>query len=404
MNDFNISQVATIVNNIAEQMTGQRALTQITNAADFIAVAQTLLKTGYDPVINAISQVFSRSIFSYRDYAAPLNSLYMDAPRWGNAVRKLSPVAMEAVNNQEFEYPVAYSSAQAQQSNPYGDGLSVDHYKINKQKVLQTNFYGSATYAQRYTIFKDQFEVAFTSPEEFGRFTAMLAAERKNDRETYKESLARGLQASFIGAIFAENKAERIVHLLTEYNTVTGLELTAATVYQPENFAPFMRWAYARIKTIARLMANRSAMFQTQITGKTILRHTPADRLRIAIFSPVLEQMDAMVLSTTFNDEYFENATIEGVDYWQSIQTPDAINVVPVYTNANGALTTGAAQNKTKIFGLIHDKDALGYSDVNNWAAVTPLNIDGGYWNEAHHTRFKSMLDNTEKAVVLVLD
>ena len=360
MNDFNISQVATIVNNIAEQMTGQKAITQITNAADFIAVAQTLLKTGYDPIINAISQVFSRSIFSYRDYNAPMNSLYMDAPRWGNAVRKLSPIAMEAVNNQEFEYPVAYSSAQAQQSNPYGDGLSVDHYKINKQKVLQTNFYGSATYAQRYTIFKEQLEVAFSDVGEFSRFTAMLAAERKNDRETYKESLARGLQASFIGALFAENKAERIVHLLTEYNTVTGLELTAATVYQPENFAPFMRWAYARIKTIARLMANRSAMFQTQITGKT--------------------------------------------DYWQSIQTPDTINVVPVYTNANGALTTGAAQNKSKIFGLIHDKDALGYSDVNNWAAVTPLNIDGGYWNEAHHTRFKSMLDNTEKAVVLVLD
>lgn len=402
MNSFDISQVSTIINNISEQMTGQKAQTVITNAADFAAVAQTLLKTGYDPILNAISQVFSRSIFSYRDYNAPLNSLYMDAPRWGNAVRKLSPVAMEAIDNQEFKWPVAYDASEA--TNPLGNGQSVDHYKISKQNVLQTNFYGSATYAQRYTIFKNQFDAAFSGPEEFGRFTAMLAAERKNDRETYKESLARGLQAVFIGAILAEGKTERVVHLLTEYNGATGLSLTDETVYQPDNFAPFMRWAYARIKVLARMFARRSALFQTQITGKTILRHTPANRLRIAIYAPVLEQMKSMVLSTTFNDEYLKQAEVEAVDFWQSIDAPDSINVVPVYTSSAGALTTGAAQTQDKIFGLIHDKDALGYSDVNNWAATTPLNIDGGYWNEAHHSTFKSMLDNTEKAVVLLLD
>lgn len=402
MNEFNISQVSVIVNNIVEQMTGQKSQTVITNAADFAAVAQTLLKTGMDPVLNAISQVFSRTIFSYRDYNAPLNGLYMDAPRWGNAVRKLSPVAMEAIDNQEFKWPVAYDASQT--ANPPGNGQSVDHYKISKQDVLQTNFYGSATYAQRYTIFKDQFEVAFTSPEEFGRFTSMLAAERKNDRESYKESLARGLQANFIGAILAEDKAERVVHLITEYNTATGLTLDGENVYQPDNFAPFMRWAYARMKTLARMFAVRSQLFQTVITGKTILRHTPADRLRIAIYAPIMDQMESMVLSTTFNDEYLKQAEVERVNFWQSPDNPSGINVVPVYTSTAGAITTGAAQVKDNIFGIIHDKDALGYSDVNNWAATTPLNIDGGYWNEAHHTRFKSMVDNTEKAVVLLLD
>lgn len=402
MNEFNITQVSTIVNNILEQMTGQKAQAPITNAADFAAVAQTMLKTGYDPIINAISQVFSRSIFSYRDYNAPMNSLYMDAPRWGNAVRKLSPVAMEAIDNQEFKWPVAYDATQT--GNPLGNGQSVDHYRIAKQDVLQTNFYGSATYAQKYTQFKDQWDVAFSSVEEFGRFTAMLAAERKNDRESYKESLARGLQAVFIGALLAENKPERVIHLLTEYNGQTGLSLTDESVYQPDNFAPFMRWVYARVKTLARMFARRSQAYQTVITGKTILRHTPADRLRIALYAPVMEQINAMVLSTTFNDEYLKAAEFEAVDYWQSFDAPDSINVVPVYTGTNGAIVTGAAQEQDKIFGLIHDKDALGYSDVNNWSAVTPLNIDGGYWNEAYHTRFKSMLDNTEKAVVLLLD
>lgn len=402
MNYFDIAQVSTIVNNIVQQMTGQTAQTVINNAADFTAVAQTLLQTGRDPIINAISQVFSRSIFSYRDYNAPLNDLYMDAPRWGNAVRKLSPVAMDAVDNQEFKWPVAYDPTQ---TPPMGNGQSVDHYKISKQDVLQTNFYGSATYAQRYTIFKDQFDVAFNSPEEFGRFTAMLAAERKNDRESYKESLARGLQAVLIGAIIDENDPLRVVHLLTEYNAATGLSLTDQTVYQPDNFAPFMRWAYARIAVLGRMFAQRSQAYQTAITGKTILRHTPARDLRIAIFAPLMEQMRSMVLSTTFNDEYLRQAVVEEVNFWQSMDDPSSINVVPVYTDTNGALkTASAAVVQDNIFGIVHDRAALGYSDVDNWAAVTPLNIDGGYWNEAHHTRFKSMLDNTEKVAVLLLD
>lgn len=402
MNTFDIKQVSTIVNSLVQQMTGQTSQTVISNAADFAAVAQVLLQTGRDPIINAISQVFSRSIFSYRDYNAPLNDLYMDAPRWGNAVRKLSPVAMDAVDNQEFKWPVAYDPTQ---TPPMGNGQSVDHYKISKQDVLQTNFYGSATYAQRYTIFKDQFDVAFQGPEEFGRFTAMLAAERKNDRESYKESLARGLQAVLIGALIDEGNTLRVVHLLTEYNAATGLSLTDRTVYQPDNFAPFMRWAYARIAVLGRMFAQRSEAYQTVITGKTILRHTPARDLRIAIFAPVLEQMRSMVLSTTFNDEYLKQAVVEEVNFWQSMDAPDSINVVPVYTDSAGAIkTASAAVVQDKIFGLVHDRAAIGYSDVDNWAAVTPLNIDGGYWNEAHHTRFKSMLDNTEKAAVLILD
>lgn len=400
MNDFTISQISTIVNNITEQLTGQKAAAAITNTGDFVAAAQTLLKTGYDPVLNAISQVWSRTLFAYRDYTAQNAALEMDLPRFGNAMRKLSPVAAAAVDDMRFLWPVGYD---ADETPPLGNGQSVDHYKISKQEVLQTNFYGTAVYQQRYTIFKDQLDVAFNSPEEFGRFLSMCMGERKNDRESYKEAIARGIQVNLIGAILAENKTERVVRLLTEYNLATGQELTATTVYQPDNFAPFMRWCYARVKTLARMMSQRSAMYQTNITGKTILRHTPADRLRVAIYAPFADQMEAMVLSDTYHDEYLKGATFERVNYWQSISTPNAINVVPTYTTAAGAVTTGAAQTASNIFGVLHDVDALGYAFTNQWAATTPLNIDGGYWNEAHHATVKTIMDNTEKAVVLLL-
>ena len=48
------NQAATLLNAIQTQATGQAALTA-TDVSSFVSAAQTTLKTGYDPVINAIN-------------------------------------------------------------------------------------------------------------------------------------------------------------------------------------------------------------------------------------------------------------------------------------------------------------------------------------------------------------
>lgn len=402
-NTFTIEQASTVLNNIYEQVTGKQ-LTAVTGTSDFVSVAQSLLLTGRDPVLNALSQMWSRTIFAYRDYRSAFNSLEMDIDRYGNAVRKLSPVSRAMQDDESFLYPVAYDAVN-HSANPYGDGVSVDMWKIAKQKVQQMNFYGTAVYQQRYTIFKDQFDNAFSSADEFGRFNAMMMTERNNEKEQYKEAVGRGIQLNFIGALIDEAQTDRVVHLLTEYNQATGQTLTAQTVMQAANFVPFMRWVWARIKTLIRLMGNRSNRFQTVVNNEPVLRFTRPENMRVAILSQAYDQIETMVMSDTYHDDYLKGITFESVDFWQSIDTPDSINVTPVYTDAVGAVkTASAAVTKTGVFGILHDRDALGYSMVNSWSAVTPLNIDGGYWNESYHARIKTIQDNTEKAVVLLLD
>ena len=403
MNDMTISQAATILGSAVEQATGQKVITNIDTPDQFVSVAQTALKTGYDPIINALSQIWSRSIYAVRDYTSPLTSLEMDLPRYGNALRKISPIAAKMQDDQRFIWPVAYDSTQT--ANPLGNGQSVDMYKISKQEVLQTNFYGTAVYQQRYTTFKDQFDVAMSSADEFMRFNAMNMTERNNDKESYREAVARGMQANFIGAILDEAQASRVIHLLTEYNGETGLSLTAQSVYQPDNFAPFMRWVYARLNVIARFMGERSQLYQTVINNKPVLRHTRGENLRVALYSKAYEQMRTMALSTTFHDDYLKLAKFEGINFWQSIETPDSIAITPVYTSTTGAVKKATAEvEQAGIFGIMHDRDALGYCYTNTWSATTPLNIDGGYWNTAEHATIKTIQDNTEKAVVLLLD
>lgn len=403
MNTMSFSQAASVLNSVVQQATGQTNLTAITTPGDFAAVAQIALLTGLDPILNTISQIWSRTIFSERAWENPLRTLYWDLPRYGNAVRKLSPVAGVMVDDDSYKWPVAYDAGQ---TPPSGNGQSVDHYTIHKQDVLQTNFYGTATYEQVYTIFKDQLECCFENASEFGRFMAMNLTERNNDKQSYEEGIARSLQANFIAGILDENAAGRVIHLLTEYNTATGITppLTATTVMQPENFMGFIRWMYARIKTIVRMMGERSNLFQTNITGKTILRHSAPDNIRVALYAPFMEMINSMVLSGTFRDEYMQLPVWEGINYWQAIGTPDSISMTPVYTGTNGAIATASAVAQGDIVGLIHDRDALGYAITNPVAAVTPLNAKGLYWNEYYHARFKTISDNTEKAVVLLLD
>jgi len=404
MNDMTFSQAAAVLNGVVEQMTGQKPTAAITTPQDFVTVAQTALKGGLDPVLNAIAQLWGRTIFSYREYRGRYEGMRMELERFGNATRKLSVAAAGMEDDESYSWPVTYDAVN-HPTNALGNGQSVDMWTISKPDVLQTMFYGTAVWQQTFTIFRDQFDAAFRSADEFARFNSMVLQERLNDRESFREAVARGLQANFIGGIIAENNAQRVIHLLTEYNTLTGLTLTAQTVYQPDNFAPFMRWLYARIATLARMFGERSEMFQTVVNSKHILRHTPADRLRIAVVSSALDQIGAMVKSDTFHSEYLDNATWEGINYWQSIADPTTININAVYTDTNGTVAQSqTATVNNVVFGFIHDKDALGYAYVNEWNATTPFNSRGGYWNEDYKARIKTISDNTEKGCVLLLD
>ena len=395
-----VSQAATLLNAAQAQATGT-ALAPITTPADFVSAAQTTIKNGYDPILNALSQMWNRTIFSIRDYAGKLRGLDMTGDRWGNVTRKISPIDTAVEDDQRFAYPVGYDSTQ---TVPSGDGLAVDMYKLHKPQVQQTAFYGQSVYEDVITIFRDNLDTAFRSPDEFVRFNSMIMQNRANKLTQYEEDARRVLLANAIAALKEENKTGRIIHLITEYNTETGTSFTLPDLMKGENYAPFIRWVYARLATLARMFSNRSNLFQTVIDSKIINRHTPADRLKIFVTSKHLDQINSMAKAITFHDDYLNSADWEGVDFWQAIGSPDSVKMTPTYTGTSGTIVSSSAQTVTNIFGLMFDEDFLGMARVNSWSGTTPFNVLGGYWNEAFHINHRSRFDMTEKAVLLLLD
>lgn len=400
VNTLTFEQVSTVLTSIVKQATNQAVITP-TDTASFVSVAQTALRANRDAVMNAISDVLTRTIFSIRPYSAKLTGLDMDTFRWGAMMRKLSIADSDWMDDPAYAWPATYD---ASQTPPTGDGEAIDPWTIKKPNVLQTNFYGASVYFDEMTIFEDQIETAFQGPEQLGSFLTLLMTNLSNRLEMSNEGLRRGLVCNAIGAYYAENNTDRVVHLLSEYNTLTGNTFTVQDIYSPDNFPAFTKWMYARVAEISDLFTANSTMFQTVITGKPVLRHTPVEFQRVYMYSPFLRQMEARVLADTYHDTFLKYADVEALPYWQSIQTKDQVSVTPVYTGANGAVVNASAQVVENVVGLVFDRDAMGMTVLDRRVLSTPVNTKGLYRNLHVHCKQRVVFDSTEKGVLLLLD
>ena len=400
VNTMTFEQISTVLVSLVKQATGQTVLTP-TNTSEFVSVAQIALRADRDVVMNTLSNMIGKTIFSTRPYSAKMTGLELDSFRWGAVMRKLSIADNEWADDQAYDYPVTYD---ATQTVPTGDGGTVDQWIIKKPNVLQTNFYGASVYSDHMTITEEQLESAFTSPDQLGSFISLIMTNLSDRWEQAQENLRRGLVSNAIGGIYHENDSNRVVKLLTEYNALTGLSLTASTVYQPANFKPFMQWVYSRIAEISDKMTERSLMYQTVITGKPVMHHTPAQDQRVYLYAPARHQIDAMVLADTFHDSFLRYADVESVNFWQSIGAGSSVTVTPAWTDTSGVLDIpSSAVSVDNVFGLMFDRDFMGMTVLGQRMLSTPVNASGIYRNIWLHAKNRIFTDPTEKAVLLLL-
>ena len=397
-NTLTINDISAVANAVLSNAQGRPATAA--NTADFTTIAQTALLQGYDPLATAISQVLSRTIFSYRPYNAKFAGLEKDAVKWGNHVRKLNPIDKDLeVDNR----------LRQDNGNIHADGDTVDQYRINKPEVLQTNFYGSQAYQKSLTIWRDQLDTAFTGPEQFGNFLSMMMGNATDQLTQAREDLARGSVVNLIGGTLTLGN---VWHALTNYNTETGQTFTATTIMEPGNFADFFRWFAGKLQTISDRMEERTILNHVNpyVGGvqKLIRRHTPKSLQHLYMYAPFMNNAEAVALSTTFHDDYLKKMDYEKVTFWQNPSTPQAIATTVNYltagtSQADSIIDTAAISNST-VIGILFDDEAAGINMVSQWAQPTPFNARGGYYNQFWHETCRWYNDNTENALVICLD
>lgn len=397
-NDLSFNQISTLLNAINQQATGQTSIAPV-DTASFVSMATTLLQMGYDPLATAISQVLAKTIFSVRPYSELFKGIRVSNQKYGNHVRKLQVVDKPLVDSKVYDLT---------------DEQAVDHYEVRKPKVLQTNYYGEETFSDFLTIYTVQLDNAMSGPEEFASFISMILQNVEDKLTMSRENLSRMLVSNLIGAK-AQADSGNVINLLTAYNDYLGLtstsRLTVEDVKDPDRYGDFIKFAYAKIKNVSDLMRSRSVKYHMNITGSPIMRHTPYANQRLYISSFDKHMIDTRVLADVFNDDQMRLMDFQPVDFWQSIESPDTVSVIPVYINSSGQLVNAdtTAQNRTTsvvtgVFGVLMDEEAIGYTITLERTERTPLNARGMYYNQFWHDTKKYWTDLTENAVVFILD
>lgn len=390
VNNMTKEQAYALLNAIHTQATGQVAI-QPTDLSSFISVAQSTLAAGTEQTLNAITQVLQKTLIAVRPYEEKFKGLEMSADTWGGIIRKINFADREAIEDP---------------THATVEGQSIDQYKVRKPKVLETRYVGSDVYMGSYTIYKEQLKTAFENESNFGAFMTGLMTHFLNERTQWLENMKRSLLANMIAAK-SDIGGGSVIHLLTEYNAAIGLAtpLTATTVMQPANYGPFMKWVYARVSEVSRLMTERSQLFQQTITGYPIMRHTPMADQRVYFAANFLEAMDARVLADTYHDNFLRYADVEGVSFWQDINDPMKVSVKPVYVDNAGAVKAAAANVAVdNVIGIIFDRDAMGYNIFRDDLETSPYNASGSYYNIFQHVDVQLQSDVTEKAAIFLLD
>ena len=405
-----------IINAVARQATGQSAL-QATDASSFVSVGETILATGMENTLNALSTVLNRLIVASRPYTAKLR--LMDAEDTGvfsNRLRKISFYSQDALpdgaHNTQLFTNLAAGFTNGQNPDGNGDPQSTKSmWEQHPAMPLEVNFAGSEVWQDCVTMYEVQVQTAFRNQEEFARFVAGYLTEHANDIEQQREAYNRMVLLNKIGMTYDMGgiMPGSVKNLTKEFNDYYGTSYSSAQL-RSTYLKEFLAFMVATIKEDSDYLTERSALqhyaFSKTVDGVSysVLRHTPRDKQRLFLFAPLYRKAEALVMPEIFNDEYLQLTQYESITYWQSELDRAAINVTPaVYDPSDGTQKAGAAVDIPFVVGLLYDVEGMMTRFDLDYSASSPLEARKLFRNVWNTFQKGNVCDPSEKTILYVM-
>jgi len=101
MAQLNYNQVASFLNAAYNQKTGRSGLAPL-DFASFQQIFTTGIVSNTDNLYNYLETVIAKTIFSIRPYSDRLQGMEWDAQKYGDIVRKLTPMTVDNIDNSEW--------------------------------------------------------------------------------------------------------------------------------------------------------------------------------------------------------------------------------------------------------------------------------------------------------------
>lgn len=366
------NQIYALVNDVTAQALGDSAIAAV-DAQGLVSLGNTVLssQTNTEAFLNTLVQRIGRTILSYRKYSNKLADLVVDDFTMGAILQKIK-VSMPAA-----ETDPAYALV---------DGQSVDHYKVAKPVVHQKLFVTRTPYVFHVTVQRETLREAFLSETALGSFLSVIFGEVQNKIELALEDLGRVAIANYMAEIANTTREIKLVSL---YNAATGQSVTAANALFDN---AFLRYAVAEMQLYSKRFTDMSTLYN----DGTETRHTPKEDQRLRILSDFATMLETVVDYAAFHDEYVKVKGYTEINFWQSAQTPDQIQIEKA--------SNGNAVALDNVIGILHDRDALGMYKKETDVLTTPVNAAGMYYNTYWHEKQLWFNDLSENAVIFTLN
>lgn len=386
------TQIYTIVNEVAKQAMGSTAIAVVDNSG-LVALGNAVLgsDTTKNNFINALTDRIGRTIVSFRAYHSHFPDFERDSIEWGNILQKIK------VGMPEAEKDLSYDLV---------DGTSVDQYMINKAKVNQLLFTTETPWQTHITVHLEALEKAFVDSSAMGVFISGMFGEVQNRIELAMENLSIDCVNNYMAEMIKRKvqRPSRVINLVTEYNSAMGL--ASADALKPQdalNTPEFLEYVVRRINTISSTMEymtegmfNDTAFAGGDTQNSIYSRHTPKSEQRMMLYIDLVNSLKTNVNSKAFNmKEVAIDIPFQSVPFWQSLKTPDGINIKP----ASG----GTAIVQSSVMGILFDREAMGTFKKKYNSITSPINAAGQYYNVFYHMITMYYNDLTENAVVFLL-
>lgn len=387
-------QIYGIVNEVAQQAMGSKAIAVVDNAG-LIALGDTILGSDNtkNNFINALTDRIGRTIVSFRAYHSHFPDFERDSIEWGNILQKLK---------------IGMPDAEKDDSYDLVDGTSVDQYKINKAKVNQLLFTTETPWQTHITVHLEALEKAFIDSSAMGVFISGMFGEVQNRIELAMENLSMDCVNNYMAELIKRKttKASRVINLVTEYKDKTGVDHTTTPINALDD-EEFLKYVVRRINSISSTMEYMTNgiyndKVDSGLTGENMsvyTRHTPKSEQKLMLFIDMVNALKTNINSKAFNMEQVAiDIPFKTVPFWQSMESPSGINVKPTSGGSSGT-----AVKQSLIMGIMYDREAMGTFKKKYNSITSPINAAGQYYNVFYHMITMYYNDLTENAVVFLL-
>lgn len=403
---------------LVRQATGQASFATV-DTSNFVSAGETVLATGKENTFGALSIVLGRTLAASRPYRAKLRTLNtMNTGIYTSRLRKISYYAKDPLESGWFNTDQNTNFAEGYTAGDNSGASTHSQWEQHQAMPLEMNFAGITTWQDCITLYEDKLEQAFRDVNEFNTFITGILTEHANDIESQKEewnrmTLATAIAARYNYDVNLNQITDGAVNLTSGFNTRFGTSYTTAQL-QTTYLEDFVKYLVAVLQEYSDHMEERGTAYHLPMSktvgGVTysILRHTPKDRQRLYLFTPLLRYAQAQVMPNLFNPEYLRIENYEGVEFWQSNASEQdrwGIDLtVPYYDTVTGTqIATVSPVQIPYVVGVLMDEDAVMTDFQLERATVSPLEARKGYRNSWLTFAKNAINDPTENMIVFYM-